>query len=157
MRRKALVIVAACVLVAVVAVLRGHTPPPTTAAQPPPPAEATTSTAPRGTAPLGPVPFTRTPAGDLAERVAVVGDWLTVPATPDASVVDTAARDVEQCGTHVYWPSGGKLARWAPGSPRVEVLDLPDAGAFVAHRCVYGILNVVTDQGAPRLWFLGAP
>ncbi|GAA0260815.1 hypothetical protein GCM10010492_72250 [Saccharothrix mutabilis subsp. mutabilis] len=156
MRRKALVVVAACLLVAVVAVLRGHTPPPT-AAQPPGATGSPTATAPPTTARPGPVPYTRTPAGGLAERVAVVGEWLTVPSTPDASTVDTGGHDVERCGAHFYWPSEGKLARWAPGSPRVEVLDLPDPGAFVAHRCVYGILNVVTDQGAPRLWFLGAP
>jgi hypothetical protein len=145
-----LAVVAACLVVAVIAILRDHTPPPTTATLP----EPTSPTMPT-TAPPGPAAFTRTPAGDLAERVAVVGEWLTVPSMPDASTVDTIAP--ERCGTHVYWPSEGKLARWTPGSPRVEVLDLPDAGTFVAHRCVYGILNVVTDQGTPRLWFLGAP
>ncbi|MEJ2851972.1 MULTISPECIES: hypothetical protein [unclassified Saccharothrix] len=156
MGRKALVVVAACLLVAVVAILRDRTRPPVTAAPVEPPSPTTLTTV-LTTAPLAPVSFTRTPAGDLAERVAVVGEWLTVPATPEWSTVDTSGRGAERCGAHVYWPSEGKLARWTPGSPRVEVLDLPDEGAFVGHRCVYGILNVITDRGAPRLWFLGAP
>lgn len=186
MRRKALVVVAACLLVALVALLRDQTRPPVTAAPPEPPPGTTLTTAP-GTALPGPAPHTRTPPGRLAERVKVVGEWLTVPSTPDVSIVDnreplprlgewelttnpltarrgdevivldTAVRDVERCGTHVYWPSDGELARWAPGSPRVEVLALPDTGTLTSHRCVYGILNVVTDEGTPRLWFLGAP
>lgn len=88
--------------------------------------------------------------------VARKGEWVWV--------LDASALGVHTCGGRVYWVSHavgaerrGRLVRWAPGDPSVEVLEV-GSGDVSPSRCVNGVVNVVT-HGAdrPRLWTLAEP